>query len=246
MNSIKINNSPKVNLSFTKLNYGCGYDKKIGYLNVDIEEACKPDFLLVNGDITLLPKFHYDEIYAKDVLEHIPRQHSLKVLLEFSSLLKNNGCLKIQTTSIFHVAKKMEENPNFADHFGWTICLFGNQAHVGDFHLTGFTELTLAVHLEAAGFKIKEKSLVDGWMFHYECEKYDAWDFLISNPDGGSLSDLEFISAAYDYLFKRDLDKQGEVHFLNQLKLGISRRDVLLDIASRPERLYVVARKLGI
>ena len=28
----------------------------------------------------------------------------------------------------------MAADPTFAAQFGWTICLFGNQAHPGDFH----------------------------------------------------------------------------------------------------------------
>lgn len=235
-----------VDQTFTKLNYGCGHDKKSGYLNVDIDEGCKPDFILKNGDLSLLPKHYYEEVYAKDVLEHIPRNESLKMLLEFSSLLRESGELVIQTSSIIHIAEKIQSNPNFADHYGWTICLFGNQAHIGDFHLTGFTERTLTVHLAAAGFEIVSQKLIDEWMFHYVCKKKYSWDAMLLNCQIGELSDLEFIAEAYKEIFYRELDNQGRVHFSNLLKHGETRRNVLLKIASSPERLYVMARKLGL
>ena len=72
---------------YTKLNYGCGFDKRLGYLNVDMDPACQPDLLIKSNDFSQLPKYHFEELLAKDVLEHIPRTQTLNALLEFSSLL---------------------------------------------------------------------------------------------------------------------------------------------------------------
>ena len=227
---------------YDKINYGCGYDKRPGYLNVDIDPACDPDYLISTGDFSGLPKRHFVELIAKDVLEHIPRVKSLEALLEFSSLLRMDGRMVVETTDLLQVGKKFREHTLFAEHFGWTQCLFGTQAHPGDFHFTGFTDATLTVHLEAAGFHVERRSLVDDWMMHYECVKFWAWDDLdepvSSNPD--------FLVSAYGTLLDREPDEGGRDYFLQSLATGNSRRSVLRSIASAPERLYVVAKALGI
>ena len=226
---------------FEKINFGCGYDKKPGYLNVDVDVACKPDFLIPIGDLSSLPKHHFQEVYAKDVLEHIPRSKSLESLLEFASLLRLGGTLIVQTTSITQVAKKLEENLSFADQFGWTTCLFGNQAHSGDFHYTGFTETTLSVHLLAAGFQIVEKGMEDDWMMRYECRLVDSWDDCLNSVK----TDTEFLEFAYINFFHRPIDDVGRIHFGGLLREGADRYSVLRDIVSSPERLYVTARRIG-
>src|ERR1700722_14651214 len=88
---------PALITQFDKINYGCGFDKRDGYLNVAMDPACQPDFLIKDGDLSNLPKGHFVEIFAKDVLEHIPRTQTLHILLEFASLLKMHGTLMIQT-----------------------------------------------------------------------------------------------------------------------------------------------------
>lgn len=229
-------------LSYLKINFGCGFDKREGYLNVDSDPACKPDVLIPMGDLSLLPKHHFNEVFARDVLEHIPRAKTLDALLEFSSLLHEGGMLFVQTSSITQVARKLAENPSFADQYGWTICLFGNQAHSGDFHHTGFTDTTLTVYLAAAGFEIVNKGMADDWCMWRECRKVGAWDdLLLSNLDA-----KQFIEAAYAKFFLRPLDNTGLVHFGRQLAIGVDRRIVLKEIATAPEHLFVCARSLGL
>jgi predicted SAM-dependent methyltransferase len=93
-----------------KLNIGCGYDKRVGYLNVDIDPNCTPDLLLgQDGDLGALPKRHFEEILARDVLEHFPRSESLRNLLIWNELLQLNGELRIVTSDILAVATKMTE-----------------------------------------------------------------------------------------------------------------------------------------
>lgn len=228
---------------YDRMNYGCGYDKRAGYLNVDAWRGCEPDFLIEPGDFSKLPKRHFGEIFARDVLEHIPRPQTLRTLLEFASLMRKGGTLIVQTSSIVHVAEKMRENPSFADHYGWSICLFGNQAHEGDYHLTGFTDVSLTVHLAAAGFTVVSKEVVEGWMFKFDCEKTSDWDQLLDQP---SLSDEDFMARAYQEQFGRLIDETGIAHFGLRLRQGASRRDVLLELTSAEERLHVTARRLGL
>jgi len=54
--------------------------------------------------------------------------------------------------------------------------MFGNQAHEGDFHLTGFTELTLKVHLLAAELELEKIELRDDWLLRVAVSKERGWD----------------------------------------------------------------------
>ena len=150
----------RIKQTYDKINMGCGKDRKLsGYLNVDIEPSVLPDALIVDDDDSMIPRQHFQEVFAKDVLEHIPRHRTLAALLGWSDYLGDGGKLILQTSSILDVAEKLRERTRYADHHGWTICLFGNQAHSADFHHTGFTEVTLRVHLLAAGFSVEALGL---------------------------------------------------------------------------------------
>jgi predicted SAM-dependent methyltransferase len=227
---------------YDKINYGCGYDKLAGYLNVDIDPMCQPDLLIAPGDLSAIPKGHFSEVHAKDVLEHIPRAHSLDALVEFASLLRPGGRLMVQTSSITDLAHKFLADPPFQEQYGWTICQFGNQTHPGDYHFTGFTDRTLTVHLVAAGFEVVHKDLIDGWMFRWECRKTQAWDELLA----ASLGNEAFLSAAYEQLLGRPADAQARAHLAVALRGGADRRAVLKGVAASPERLLHTARRLGL
>jgi hypothetical protein len=228
-------------IEYSKINYGCGYDHREGYLNIDSDPLCKPNFLISPGDFSAIPKNHFVELLAKDVLEHIPRAKTLDALLDFSSLLKDSALLIVETSSILHIAKKLEEEPSFANQYGWTICMFGNQVHAGDFHFTGFTDTTLTVYLEAAGFSVEKKDLLEGWLLRYECRKESAWDQILLHD----MDDLVFLNNAYQSSFNRPVDETGIAYFGEKLASGVDRRLVLKEIYTSPERLFMVAKNIG-
>jgi predicted SAM-dependent methyltransferase len=223
----------------TKLNIGCGYDKREGYLNVDVDPACAPDLLIVDGDYSAIPRQHFSEVLAKDVLEHVPRAQTLDALLDFADYLVDGGKLIVQTTSILHVASKLRATDRYADHHSWTICLFGNQAHPGDFHFTGFTEVTLRVHLLAAGFTIEVLELREEWMPYVEAKKVFDWTSIVESSR--SFSDVEFLQRAYQAAFHRDADETGIRHYGRELHKGVPRKQVLKQIFSAPETLFRTA-----
>jgi hypothetical protein len=47
-----------------RINIGCGYDHRPGYLNVDMDAACKPDMLITDKEFSTLPRHE-----AKDLLK---------------------------------------------------------------------------------------------------------------------------------------------------------------------------------
>ena len=228
-----------------KINFGCGWDKRSGFLNVDVDEACTPDLLVKNGDYGVIPINHYKEILANDVLEHISHAYTQSVLLDWAEFLKKGGTLHIQTSSILGVAAQLTKAKTFQDQIGWTICLFGNQAHSGDFHHIGFTEATLKTNLIAAGFTIDSFELKDKWLFHVDTRKTEDWTKILGKTS--RLSDEEYIDAIFEYSLGREPDYMGRTHILQSLQAGsMNRREALRHLMQSRERLYNIARQNGL
>jgi hypothetical protein len=58
----------------------------------------------------------------------------------------------------------MTERDTVADHHHLIHCLFGTQAYTGDYHLAGFSDLTLVDHLHEAGFDQIRITRHHGWL----------------------------------------------------------------------------------
>ena len=229
---------------YKKLNFGCGMDKRKGYLNVDMWPDCKPDLLIKDNDYSKIPTNHFDEMLANDVLEHIGRPHSLSALLDWARYLKHEGVLHLQTSSILGVAKQLQKNKSFAVHFGWTICFFRNQVHDGDFHHVGFTELSLRVHLLAAGFEIDNWDTRDKWLFSVDAHKASDWTKVIR--DNKHKSDEHFTHSLFAEAFGREPDDLGGNHIRQGLaEKRMSRLEAAKHIYQSPERLYYTAKLHG-
>ena len=56
-----------------RLNLGCGYDRREGFLNVDLHAFHDPDLVGDVRSLPALPSGRYTEIVAQDVLEHLER-----------------------------------------------------------------------------------------------------------------------------------------------------------------------------
>lgn len=82
-----------------KLNLGCGPDIKDGYLNID---TCALDNRVVVADIRNLPydKNTIEEIYAKDILEHLSLNDAIQAINNWSKICKSGARLFIQTICI--------------------------------------------------------------------------------------------------------------------------------------------------
>lgn len=91
-----------------KLNFGCGNDKKEGWLNVDIDSEVKPDMVLDDKGLIVFLENEFDEIYCRNVLEHIPNQ--LNFIEQIHRILKPNGKATIITDNasfiLFHGLKR--------------------------------------------------------------------------------------------------------------------------------------------
>jgi hypothetical protein len=220
-----------------KMNFGCGYDKRLGFLNVDIEPQCDPDLLISPGDFSALPKSYFVELIANDVLEHVPRNDTLKTFFELVRTCEIGATVKIQTTSLEKLLIKLSSKEDFAEQYSWATCLFGNQAHNGDFHFTGFTDSILQTFCNAVGLEVVEKGFKDEWMFSWNCRKIQDWEYLLEIQDLA-----KFLSDCYQEAFGRQIDETGIINFTNAFKLVSKREEILVDIFSRPERLFYMSK----
>ncbi len=223
----------------TRLNFGCGYDKRPGHVNVDSDLRCQPDVLVTAQSMQAFPPTFYEQVVAKDVLEHLPRAQSWRLLLHFNDWLRPGGVLELQTSSILGVASLLETKSNFDHQFGMVTCLFGSQAHPGDFHLTGFTEITLKVMLLASGFEFGDFGLVDGWMFRVDARKTAPW-FRWS----GRESEQGFLTEVFGDALGRG-PQPHEVEVFNQICRSQGRRAAAIEIFSSYEHLRRVAQEHG-
>jgi predicted SAM-dependent methyltransferase len=225
------------------INIGCGYDKRPGFLNVDSDPACEPDILLAGNDFSHLPKRAFEHALAHDVLEHIERTETANALLEWVDLLKIGGTMALQTSSVLGVAKLMERHQNYCDHANFTIYLFGNQQHPGDYHHTGFTEQTLRVHLISAGLEVIDLALIDHWLFAVETRKVSDWSAL---ADAG-MDNADFIAAACREALFREPEEVFANLWLGWLDAGAhDQRGILKMLYASEERRLRIAERHGL
>lgn len=156
-----------------KLNLGCGPSIMEGYINIDTDAL---DERVVQMNILDLnyPENSVDEIYAKDIIEHLPLEKSVKAILHWGKLCKSGATLFIQTTNF----KKILEAYQAGIWNLQTLCymLFAGRNWVTgeskneDWHKSTYDLETLTRIFEAAGFRV----------FKYEEDKIDQ--SLIDNP----------------------------------------------------------------
>lgn len=151
-----------------RLNLGCGYDKRPGYLNVDFKDFHDPDLV---GDVRSLPELpsgRYEEVVAQDVLEHLERADGPVALAEWRRLTAPGGRLVLRVPDLPSMLRWLRDEDDAEHHRRVIQHMFGTQAYNGDFHLNGYTELLLCDELFRAGFGAIEMELRDGWLWELQ------------------------------------------------------------------------------
>jgi hypothetical protein len=150
-----------------RLNLGCGYDIRPGYLNVDFVERHAPDFVADVTNLPMLPNRYFDEIIAQDVWEHFERDKTRPALAEWARLLSDSGFLWVRIPSMLHLAEMLvaaeEHGPDKVRAVLHLV--YGTQAYPGDYHLTGFTSSVLADLFSSVELVITEVYLYQGWLY---------------------------------------------------------------------------------
>ncbi|MBU0958206.1 MAG: methyltransferase domain-containing protein [Nanoarchaeota archaeon] len=79
-----------------KINYGCGYDKKEGWINIDTNKECKPDILINKNNLKLpFEDETIEYILSRYCLEHINKENIQELIREFHRILINKGILEL-------------------------------------------------------------------------------------------------------------------------------------------------------
>ena len=166
-----------------KLNLGCGWDHREGYLNVDFVTAHRPDLV---GDVLHLPLASgaATEVFAQDVLEHLPRTATEEALAEWRRVTAHGGVTRIRVPSLFHAVDYMRRAGTIDVHRLLLQNLYGTQAYTGDVHLTSFTDLTVSYGLHQAGFRSVQAHLVDDWMWDIRAYASDGPPVAVFWSDG--------------------------------------------------------------
>jgi len=88
-----------------KLNLGCEFDRREGWVNLDINPDVKPDVI---GDARSMPMFAdatFSEIHASHLLEHFYEHEIIPVLKEWNRILIPGGSLTIVVPDVEKVAR---------------------------------------------------------------------------------------------------------------------------------------------
>lgn len=219
-----------------RLNLGCGFDRREGYLNVDWSPMHQPDLVADVLKLDRLPAGHYREVLAQDILEHLPRTATQRALLHWARLLRPGGELVLRVPDVLGLARLLAapENQSLARQEQLIQCLFGTQAYTGDFHCTAFTALTLRAYLERCGFEVLELGTRDGWMHDVRAAKRrevaprDVDDFSELLETAGP--DEAFVAACYRTILEREADEGGLAFYTRQLGEGVMNREQLLGL----------------
>jgi len=227
-----------------KLNLGCGFDKRPEYINIDKNSFHEPDLVCDVLDLNILPKNHFEEIVAQDILEHIPRNLTKSALVHWASFLRIGGTLTLRVPNLFGLLTLLSarHNQTLARHEALIQDLFGTQAYSGDFHYTSFTKITLRSYLSQCGFFVTDIKTVDGWLFDASARK----ERLVTPEEIGDFSDLlrheysniEFVKAAYSKILKREPDSEGLDFYVSNLNENLRSKDqILFEFCNSAEKL---------
>ena len=214
-------------MELLKLNVGCGFDHREGYVNVDLHARHQPDLVCEATCLKPIEDGSCAEVVAQDVLEHIHRGACGTALREWNRVLVLGGRLWIRVPSLLHLLHLLEDEnwQGFERQQELIQCLYGTGAYEGDFHLNGFTEATLRHCLADAGFEISSIGIRDGWLFEVEARKVSE-----RRPDPLVLlePDEEFVAAAFRAIVGREADRGTVNYYLGVMRSGMPRAAVLV------------------
>jgi predicted SAM-dependent methyltransferase len=142
-----------------KLNLGCGPDIKEGYVNID---SCPINSRVIKMDIRDLKyeKESVDEIYARDVIEHLPLGDAKKSIKNWSEISKSGGKLFIQTICWDLIIKAYHANLWNMEVVNYMLFAGKNwvdgSSRIEDFHKSAYSAELLVSLLEQNNFYIDQ------------------------------------------------------------------------------------------
>lgn len=219
-----------------KLNIGCGFDIREGFINVDLQDFHKPDIVASVLDLSVFPDCWAEQIVASDLLEHIGRKFTLAALSEWNRVLRVGGKLWLRTSYLPGLLQRMRHDTfgSLQSHKQLINDAYSTQSYEGDYHLTSFTEKLMRFYIWAAGFKMDELAVHDEWLFVVTATK--VRDLSFCHASKVIESDAEFVRHLYLEILQREPDDVGLVGKLELIERGASRLDILRGIIGSSER----------
>ncbi len=206
-------------------------------MSVDLQPFHEPDIVGDVRDLKMLPSVAFEEIRARDVIEHIKWSETTRALYEWNRLLVMDGRLTIQTTYLPGLLRRLN-NPSFdtvTKHQLLIVNLYSMQKYVGDYHFTSFTERLIRFYLWETGFEIDSLEIQDEWLL-------DVWatkkrDFSFADLMKRNLDDHAFVAFLYNELLMRDGDDGSVEGKVDDLKSGrVNRPDMIKQFLLCEER----------
>ena len=144
------------------LHLGCGRQKKRGFLNVDVCEAVKPDYLC---DVVAEP-WPWNEVSSIEsyhMIEHLTQAEGKTLVEKAFAALKQGGKLVLECPDIKAACARYMKGGD------WKLKhIFGNQTTPWQQHKWGYTQDSLGRLLESVGFKVTHKG--EGTDYHTKSE----------------------------------------------------------------------------
>jgi hypothetical protein len=161
-----------------KLNLGCGYDHRAGYVNLDVDPATHPD--LVHDLYQPLPYTDnsVSEILLQDVLEHFTLQDGYRLLLECQRVLQAQGKLKVRVPNVTAIWQKYHQQPDVLHLF-----IYGDTSKSGVWgaHKAGYDPASLARVLETTELSISDWA-TDDTNFRFTLKKTGPHQLVYTVP----------------------------------------------------------------
>lgn len=148
----------KNNNQLLKVNLGCGFDYRQGWVNVDALKKFQPDIIHDLHSPLPLTDESVDYVLAQDILEHFTKEDLLCLLSDLSRITKSGGLVEIRVPSVMAITNRLRKFPEARNQF-----LYGTTAHTGIFgaHKVGFTPEYLVYLFISNGFELKTWDLQD-------------------------------------------------------------------------------------
>jgi len=141
------------------LDIGCGDNKRMGFIGVDIRRTKVVDVI---ADARKLPfrDCSFDHVHSSHLIEHFSHREVKNVLAEWVRVLKKGGILEILCPDLRARALLFFLNPSWQN----VINIYGGQDYAGNYHKCGFSYGPLKELLKSCGIiKVKRVVKIKGY-----------------------------------------------------------------------------------
>lgn len=144
-------------VTLQKINLGCGFDHREGWINIDAVPAVHPDLMHDLHEPLPFADNSVVEVLAQDILEHFTKEKVTEVIAEIGRVVKLGGKVTLRVPSISAITEQLQSSPEARNQF-----LYGNTAETGIFgaHKVGFTPEFLTQLFLTQGFELVSWQLV--------------------------------------------------------------------------------------